>query len=143
MLKKYRCYLLFLWIYSIFVITWGAWVRISKSGDGCGTSWPLCKDVILPNEGNIHTWIEFTHRASTGLYGILILLLLIFTFKLFPKKPVLKKLSVIILSLTIIEVFNRSKTCHIWSCRRKYRTVSHHSYLLSPNYKYPPHWLYS
>lgn len=55
------------------IILWGAWVRISGSGDGCGQHWPLCKGELLPSLMSIETWIEFFHRAKSGAFGFLVL----------------------------------------------------------------------
>ncbi len=65
-------------VYTLLVIIWGAWVRISHSGDGCGASWPLCLDQVIPTATHGKTWIEYTHRAMSGLYGFLILGLTIY-----------------------------------------------------------------
>jgi heme a synthase len=59
--------------YSIVIIAWGAWVRISGSGDGCGDHWPLCHGRALPIGSPIKTWIEVSHRYSTAVFGILVL----------------------------------------------------------------------
>jgi heme a synthase len=56
--------------YLIFVILFGAWVRISGSGAGCGNHWPTCQGVVLPVEPGIKTIIEFTHRITSALSGI-------------------------------------------------------------------------
>lgn len=53
--------------YSLFVVLWGAYVRASFSGDGCGDHWPLCHGVVLPNEPSTKTLIELTHRVTSGL----------------------------------------------------------------------------
>lgn len=60
--------------YTILIIAWGAWVRISGSGDGCGDHWPLCKGQAFPLGHSGKTWIEVFHRYSTALFGILVLL---------------------------------------------------------------------
>lgn len=80
-MEKLRKFNLGLIYYSVFVIIWGAWVRISKSGDGCGEHWPLCHGEWVPSQKPIATWIEFSHRISTGIYGILILIFVIMAFK--------------------------------------------------------------
>lgn len=60
----------FVWgllIFNLGVIVWGAYVRASGSGAGCGSHWPLCNGEILPRTGRVQTLIEFTHRVSSGL----------------------------------------------------------------------------
>ena len=59
-------------VYTLIVIVWGAWVRISHSGDGCGASWPLCQGEVIPTAAQAKTWVEYTHRALSGIYGLLI-----------------------------------------------------------------------
>lgn len=54
-------------VYSLFVILWGAYVRASFSGDGCGEHWPLCHGVVLPNDPSTKTLIELAHRVTSGL----------------------------------------------------------------------------
>jgi cytochrome c oxidase assembly protein subunit 15 len=52
---------------NVFVILWGAYVRASGSGAGCGSNWPLCNGEVIPQSPRLHTIIEFTHRASSGV----------------------------------------------------------------------------
>ena len=63
--------------YTVLIILWGAWVRISHSGDGCGDHWPLCNGEAIPVGGPAKTWIEVSHRYSTALYGLLVVGLLV------------------------------------------------------------------
>lgn len=56
--------------YLMFVILFGAWVRITHSGAGCGSHWPTCNGMILPLEPSLETIIEFSHRVTSGLLGI-------------------------------------------------------------------------
>jgi len=58
---------------AVFIILWGAWVRISHSGDGCGTHWPLCHNEFIPSTPSEKTWTEWFHRASSGVFGLLVL----------------------------------------------------------------------
>ena len=62
--------------YLIAVILFGAWVRISHSGDGCGSNWPTCHGEVLPTSPSTATLIEFTHRATSALCGVFGLALL-------------------------------------------------------------------
>jgi heme a synthase len=72
-------------LYTVLVILWGAWVRISRSGAGCGEHWPLCNGELIPGTAVPATLIEFSHRLSTGLYGILVVVLVLGAFRRFPQ----------------------------------------------------------
>jgi len=67
--------------WNIAVILWGAVVRATGSGAGCGNHWPLCNGEVIPTSPRIATLIEFTHRAMTGMATFTILALLIWTFR--------------------------------------------------------------
>jgi heme A synthase len=66
--------------YTLAVIVWGALVRATGSGAGCGNHWPLC----TPPTTTVATVIEFTHRAMTGLDGIAVLALAVLAFRVYP-----------------------------------------------------------
>jgi heme A synthase len=53
--------------YTVLVILFGAWVRITGSGAGCGEHWPSCHGELVPRSPSIATIIEFTHRVTSGL----------------------------------------------------------------------------
>lgn len=63
--------------YNIAVILWGAYVRATGSGAGCGNRWPLCNGAVLPRTPQAQTIIEFTHRLTSGLAVVLVSILLI------------------------------------------------------------------
>ena len=63
-------------LYLIGVIMFGAWVRITHSGAGCGSHWPTCHGEIIPLAPSTETMIEYTHRLTSGLCGIFGLILL-------------------------------------------------------------------
>jgi len=56
--------------YLIAVILFGAWVRITHSGAGCGSHWPTCHGEVIPVAPSTETIIEYTHRLTSGLLGI-------------------------------------------------------------------------
>jgi heme A synthase len=58
---------------NLFVIVWGAYVRASFSGDGCGSHWPLCNGEVLPTTGLLKTVIELTHRLTSGAALLLVI----------------------------------------------------------------------
>ncbi len=53
------------------VLVMGSTVTNTGSGDGCGTSWPLCNGQFIPTFA-VSTAIEYSHRAVTGVEGLLI-----------------------------------------------------------------------
>ena len=52
---------------NLLVILWGAYVRATGSGAGCGSHWPLCNGEVVPRSAGLATLIEFTHRATSGV----------------------------------------------------------------------------
>jgi cytochrome c oxidase assembly protein subunit 15 len=71
--------------YNMLVVLWGAFVRATGSGAGCGDRWPLCNGVMLPRAPRIETIIEFTHRATSGVALASVAALCIWAFRLFPR----------------------------------------------------------
>lgn len=71
-------------LYTIGVILFGAWVRVTGSGAGCGEHWPSCHGEVIPRAPNLKTVIEFTHRLTSGLDGLLIFGLVAAVFRLTP-----------------------------------------------------------
>ena len=67
--------------YNVAVILWGAYVRATGSGAGCGAHWPLCNGEVLPRAAGVATMIEFSHRATSGLALIAIAVLVVATFR--------------------------------------------------------------
>jgi heme A synthase len=71
--------------YTIVVILWGAFVRATGSGAGCGSHWPLCNGEVLPRAPAIETLIELAHRLSSGLLGLFVVAFLFAVFRTFPR----------------------------------------------------------
>jgi len=67
------------------VVLWGAFVRASGSGAGCGAHWPVCNGEVVPRAPSIQTLIEYGHRLSSGLVGIFGLGWVIWAFRAFPR----------------------------------------------------------
>ncbi|MGA9523458.1 MAG: COX15/CtaA family protein [Myxococcaceae bacterium] len=68
-------------LYTVGVILWGAYVRATKSGAGCGDHWPLCNGVVVPRAPALETIIEFTHRITSGLALVVTVVLVVWTFR--------------------------------------------------------------
>jgi heme A synthase len=71
--------------YNLLVILWGVYVRASGSGAGCGSHWPLCNGEVIPQSPQVQTMIEFTHRLMSGLSLILVVGLVVWAFRSYPK----------------------------------------------------------
>lgn len=91
---KFDRFAKYCWIllgYTVLVILWGAFVRATGSGAGCGSHWPTCNGEVIPRSPGLETVIEFTHRLSSGLLGLLTLGLLAGAFRKFPKYSPVRK----------------------------------------------------
>lgn len=74
----------FAWVtlaYNVGVILWGAYVRATGSGAGCGSHWPLCNGEVVPRAPTVATLIEFSHRLTSGIALLAVVLLLVATWR--------------------------------------------------------------
>jgi heme A synthase len=71
--------------YNVAVVLWGAFVRATGSGAGCGNHWPLCNGTVTPHSPTLATIIEFTHRATSGVDLVLVAVLALWAFRAFPR----------------------------------------------------------
>ena len=58
---------------NLAVVLWGAYVRASGSGAGCGNHWPLCQGEVIPRDPATATLIELAHRVSSGTVLLLVI----------------------------------------------------------------------
>lgn len=70
---------------TLAVILWGAYVRASRSGDGCGAHWPLCNGSVVPDATHAKTLVEFAHRATSGIAFLLVVGLVVWAFRAFER----------------------------------------------------------
>jgi heme A synthase len=84
--RRFAAYAWCVLAYNVAVVLWGAFVRATGSGAGCGNHWPLCNGIVVPNGPAIQTIIEFTHRLTSGLALISVLVLLVWAWRSFPRK---------------------------------------------------------
>lgn len=89
--------------YNFLVVLWGAWVRVTGSGAGCGEHWPDCNGEVIPRDPSVETMIEFTHRATSGVAGLLVLALMVAAWRSFPAGHRVRRSAVIALIFMIAE----------------------------------------
>lgn len=82
--SRFAKYAWFVVAYNILVILWGAFVRATGSGAGCGSHWPLCNGEVIPVDASIERMIEFTHRGMSGIALALVAIMVYWAFRAFP-----------------------------------------------------------
>jgi heme A synthase len=70
--------------YNLLVILWGAFVRATGSGAGCGAHWPLCNGAVIPRPEQIETMVEFIHRLTSGVALLSAVALLVWARRAYP-----------------------------------------------------------
>jgi heme a synthase len=88
--RRFTYYSLFVVAFTLLVILWGDVVQATGSGDGCGAHWPTCKGDVLPSFSGLETFIEFFHRATSGLSLLLVVGMLVWARRIFPKEHLVR-----------------------------------------------------
>ncbi len=84
----------FVWlvlVYDVLVVLWGAYVRVSFSGDGCGQHWPLCNGEVVPHLAQTKTLVELSHRVSSGGSLVLAVALFVWAWRTFEKGSAVRR----------------------------------------------------
>jgi heme A synthase len=96
----------FAWIvlaYNVLVVLWGAYVRASGSGAGCGSHWPLCNGTVVPRGPQAATLIEFSHRLTSGLSVVAVVGMAWYAFQIFPVGHRVRRLSIASVIFLLVE----------------------------------------
>jgi cytochrome c oxidase assembly protein subunit 15 len=88
---------------NVLVILWGAYVRATGSGAGCGQHWPLCNGEIIPRAPTSMMLIEFAHRASSGLALVAVVVLVAWVRRSFPAGHPARRGAVLSLAFILTE----------------------------------------
>lgn len=88
---------------TLLVIVWGAVVRATGSGAGCGSHWPLCNGEVVPLAPSIATTIEFVHRITSGAVMIMAVWLVVAARRTFPAGHQVRRWATISLVFMLIE----------------------------------------
>ncbi len=80
-MRKFQRFAWGVLFYNVLVIVFGAFVRATGSGAGCGSHWPLCNGEVVPRAPQVETLIEWTHRLTSGISVIFILMLVFWVWR--------------------------------------------------------------
>lgn len=81
----------------------GALVTKTGSELGCGRSWPLCHGELIPSNITFELIVELSHRLVSGSAGILVLILVIWTWKAIGHKRETKTLGILSFAFIVIQ----------------------------------------
>jgi cytochrome c oxidase assembly protein subunit 15 len=130
-LSGFAKYAWFTLLYNVVVILWGVFLRASHSGDGCGQHWLTCQGEVVPSAPQLKTIIEFSHRVSTAIAGIVVLVLVIWAFRRFGLKNRITQVATGSLVFIIVEALIgrglvlTGNTADNWTPTRPYWTAGH------------------
>ena len=68
----------------VVVILWGALVRATGSGAGCGAHWPSCNGEVVPRPESVELVIELIHRVTSGISFLMVAALLLAVLRATP-----------------------------------------------------------
>ena len=71
--------------WNVAVVLWGAYVRATGSGDGCGNRWPFCDGDVIGASAKAQTIIEFTHRMTSAISLLMITALVLWCWRVTKK----------------------------------------------------------
>lgn len=130
-LTAFAKYAWFALAYNLVVILWGVFLRASYSGDGCGQHWITCHGEAIPSAPELKTLIEFSHRVTSMLAGLVVIGLVIWAFRKFEKRHLVRRLALLSLVFILIEgaigggLVLTGNTAANWTPSRPYWTAGH------------------
>ncbi len=71
--------------WNVAVVLWGAYVRATGSGAGCGNRWPLCDGDVIGASAKAQTIVEFTHRITSVISLLMVTGLVVWCWRVTKK----------------------------------------------------------
>lgn len=132
--NRSKAFATFAWVTlgcNLVVILWGVFLRASHSGDGCGQHWLTCQGEIIPSAPELKTVIEYSHRVSTAIVGLVVLALVFWAFRATRKGDPARWAAVLSLVFIVVEALIgrglvlTGNTADNWTPSRPYWTAGH------------------
>jgi heme A synthase len=102
-MRQFARFVWFVLVYDVAVVLWGAYVRVSFSGDGCGAHWPLCNGELVPHAQQTKTLVELAHRVTSGGSLVVAIVLFVWALRIAPKRSDVRRYSAWVLFFTASE----------------------------------------
>jgi len=90
-------------VYTILVILFGAVVRITGSGAGCGQHWPSCHGEIVHLPRSLETLIELSHRVTSGGALLAVVILLVLAIRNLPRGHAARRAAYAAVAFMVVE----------------------------------------
>jgi heme A synthase len=129
--NSFAKYAWFTLAYNLVVILWGVFLRASYSGDGCGQHWLTCGGEAIPTAPELKTVIEFSHRITSSLAGLVVLILLVWAFLRKPRQKLITAFAALSFLFILVEgaigggLVLTGNTAANWTPTRPYWTAGH------------------
>lgn len=101
--RRFRMFAWTVLAYTLAVVLWGAFVRATGSGAGCGDHWPACNGEVIPRAPTVQTLIEYTHRVTSGIALVLAVVLCVWGVRTHPKGHPARSAAVLSLVFMVTE----------------------------------------
>jgi heme A synthase len=89
--------------FNVAVVLWGAVVRATNSGAGCGRHWPACNGEVMPELASHELLIELAHRATSGLALLLVVAMAVWAWRAFPAGHRVRRGAALSMALILVE----------------------------------------
>ena len=89
--------------FNVAVVLWGAVVRATSSGAGCGRHWPACNGEVMPELASNELLIELTHRATSGMALLLVIAMAVWAWRAFPAGHLARRGTALSTGLILVE----------------------------------------
>jgi heme o synthase len=100
---------------AVGLITLGGVVRITGSGMGCGTHWPLCNGRILPNLSDTLEVIEWSHRWVAALLSFAVVALGVIAWRRHRDQPSLRNPAFLAMGVLLLQIVLGAVTVKLWN----------------------------